>query len=96
MVLTANQENMLRKRGMLNQVRLREYVVDLTKIDGHGDFPCPHCEATISPEDESDKSYTILKTKTKGDQLDELIIQCRKCMSKIRITGFLVLNAEEI
>ena len=79
---------------MLNEARLREYVVDLTKIEGHGDFPCPHCGATISPDDESEEAYTILETRAKGNQLDELIIQCHKCMSKIRMTGFLILEAE--
>ncbi len=79
----------------MNEAKLREYVVDLTKIEGHGDFPCPHCGAAISPDDESEESYTILETNAKGNQLDELIIQCNKCGSKIRMTGFLILDSEE-
>ena len=79
---------------MLNEARLREYVVDLTKIEGHGDFPCPHCGTTLSPDDESEEAYTILETKVKGDSLDALIIECHNCLSKIRMTGFLVLDVE--
>ena len=79
----------------MSEARLREYVVDLTTIKGHGDFPCPNCGQTISPDDESEEIYTILDTKATIDHLEELIIQCRKCLSRIRMTGFLVLDTEE-
>jgi predicted RNA-binding Zn-ribbon protein involved in translation (DUF1610 family) len=36
------------------------YKVDLTKIEGNGDFPCPKCGAIISPDDESEEVYTIV------------------------------------
>jgi phage terminase large subunit GpA-like protein len=75
--------------------RMNEYVVDLTKIDGDGAFPCPHCGVVISPDDESEEVYTILDTKLKGEELEELIIQCNKCQSRIRLTGFL-LSAQEL
>jgi ribosomal protein S27AE len=65
------------------------YEVDLTKIKGEGDFPCPGCGAVISPEDETENVYTILETKIKDESLEELVIQCNKCGSKIRLTGFL-------
>jgi len=42
----------------------------------------------ISPDDESDKVYTIVDTKMKGDKLEELEITCNKCGSKIHIVGF--------
>jgi len=74
---------------------MNEYVVDLTKIDGDGAFPCPHCGVVISPDDESEEVYTILDTKLKGEELEELIIQCNKCQSRIRLTGFL-LSAQEL
>jgi len=63
--------------------------VDLTKIQGEGDFPCPSCGAVISPEDETEAVYSILETKVKGESLEELVIQCNKCGSKIRLVGFL-------
>jgi ribosomal protein S27AE len=65
------------------------YEVDLTKIKGEGDFPCPSCGVVISPEDETEGVYSILETKVKGESLEELIIQCNKCGSKIRLVGFL-------
>jgi len=65
------------------------YEVDLTKIKGEGDFPCPSCGVVISPEDETEDVYSILETKVKGESLEELVIQCNKCGSKIRLVGFL-------
>ena len=65
------------------------YRIDLTKIEGKGDFPCPKCGALISPDDESEQVYTIVDTKMRGDVLEELIVNCIKCGSKIYITGFL-------
>ena len=68
------------------------YVVDLTKIEGNGDFPCPHCGTIISPEDETETTYAIQEVKMKkGDQLEELIILCSNCESTIHITGFTLL-----
>jgi len=65
------------------------YKIDLTKIEGNGDFSCPRCGALISPDDESDEVYTVIDTKMKGDKLEELAITCKKCGSKIHIVGFL-------
>lgn len=69
------------KQGPINEL-------DLTKIDGNGDFPCPNCGITISPEDESEDVYIILEEKVNGEALEELTIQCNKCGSQIRLTGF--------
>jgi len=66
-----------------------KFTVDLTKIEGEGDFPCPKCGVTISPEDETEKVYSILETRVKGDTLEELIILCKKCGSEIHLVGFL-------
>lgn len=65
------------------------YTIDLTKIDGDGAFPCPKCGVIISPDDETEENYTIVKTKVRNDELAELILTCNKCRSKIRLTGFL-------
>jgi hypothetical protein len=69
------------KQGPVNEL-------DLTKIDGNGDFPCPKCGITISPEDESEDVYIILEEKVNGEALEELTIQCNKCGCQIRLTGF--------
>jgi DNA-directed RNA polymerase subunit RPC12/RpoP len=65
------------------------YRVDIAKIDGEGEFPCPSCGSVISPDDETEDVYVILNTKLKGDTLQELLIQCNRCKSKIQLTGFL-------
>ena len=64
------------------------YSVDLAKIDGDGSFPCPKCGSVISPEDESEEAYRIIKTKVINDQLVELVVVCSNCESTIRLTGF--------
>ena len=66
------------------------YVVDLTKIDGEGDVTCPLCGAILSPEDETEATYKILETKLKNDSLEELVILCKKCGSKIHLVGFVI------
>lgn len=68
------------------------YEVDLTKIHGNGEFKCPKCGVKISPDDETEKVYRILEPKVVGGNLQELIIQCQKCRSHIRVTGFSHLN----
>lgn len=69
--------------------------LDLTKIDGNGDFPCPSCGVTISPEDESEEVYTIIDEKVNGEILEELIIQCNTCSCRIRLVGFPALDMPE-
>lgn len=65
------------------------YVVDLTKIKGDGDFPCPDCGAVISPEDKTESAYVIREVKMEADdELRGLVIKCNGCGSVIHITGF--------
>lgn len=72
--------------------QVQVYEVDLAKIQGYGDFSCPNCGVIISPKDETEDVYSILKTKVKGQYLEELLIRCNKCGSKIRLVGFLPLE----
>lgn len=65
------------------------YVIDLTKIEGDGDFPCPYCGTMISPEDEKENTYLIQEVKMKpNEDLEKLVIKCKSCGSVIHITGF--------
>jgi len=73
----------------MKQANPQIHTIDLAKIEGKGDFPCPNCGVVISPEDDTDEIYSILETKVRGESLEELTIQCNKCRSKIRLTGFL-------
>ncbi len=70
------------------------YEVDLTRIQGDGNFSCPNCGVSISPEDETEDVYRILEAKVRGQTLEELKIQCNKCGSKIRVIGFLSLHKD--
>jgi len=70
--------------------------VDLTKIEGEGDFPCPSCGNLISPDDESGLNYEIVDIKTdRQGRLRELIIICKKCGSEIHLEGFELLDELE-
>ena len=77
--------NMMRKPAVKQKGTFK---VDLTKIDGDGAFPCPKCNSVISPDDETEEVYTIKETKVKNDELSELVLVCKKCRSKIKLTGF--------
>jgi transcription initiation factor IIE alpha subunit len=83
-----------KKRKMKTKLLL-EYKVDLAKIDGSGDFPCPKCGANLSPEDQTEAAYSIKEIKTRRDRLEELVIQCRGCDSLIHLAGFKLLNSLE-
>ena len=65
------------------------FKVDITQIEGDGDFPCPKCGVIISPDDETDTVYKIIDTRVKNKNLEELVILCNKCGSKVRLVGFL-------
>jgi len=64
------------------------YKMNLTELQGEGEFSCPCCGVIISPEDETEDVYVILDTKVSNDELEELEIQCNKCKSKIQLCGF--------
>ena len=64
------------------------YVLDLIRMAGNGKFPCPKCGVVISPDDETDKFYSILEVKVEKENLEELVIQCNRCSSQIHLTGF--------
>ena len=72
------------------------YQVNLAEIQGEGDFPCPGCGVIISPEDETEDVYRIIDTKVNGQDLEELVIQCNSCKSKIRLVGFNVLEMNDL
>lgn len=68
--------------------RSMAYTVDLTKIEGDGAFPCPKCGTIISPDDESEENYQIVDTKVSNDELAELIVECKRCGTTIKLVGF--------
>jgi predicted RNA-binding Zn-ribbon protein involved in translation (DUF1610 family) len=67
--------------------------VNLTAIEGEGEFPCPSCGVMISPDDDSEKTYKIIDLDTfDSGSLKTLTIVCRKCQSTIIIEGFELLD----
>lgn len=67
-------------------------MIDLTKIKGKGEFRCPKCRIEISPDDETEDTYTVLEPVMNQDRLDKIVLRCNKCKSQIYMTGFHVLN----
>jgi len=70
------------------------YEVNLCKLEGTGKFPCPVCGSVISPDDETEDTYSIVDTKTKNFDLEEITLECNKCKSihkntRIKIKGFI-------
>jgi hypothetical protein len=72
--------------------QVQSHVLDLTRIDGDGTFLCPECGNRISPDDCAEEGYSILEIKLETQNLDEVIIQCNKCSTIIRLTGFSLLQ----
>ena len=72
--------------------QIQSHVLDLTEIDGNGEFLCPECGNKISPDDCAGEGYSILDIKLKTQILDEVIIQCNKCATTIHLTGFSLLQ----
>ena len=64
------------------------YKVDLTKIGGLGDFPCPVCGSIISPDDIDEEGYKILEARSESGFLAEILLQCNKCRGAISVVGF--------
>ena len=73
--------------------QLLVYHVNLLKLDGCGDFPCPCCGVSISPEDETEYVYSVLEAKVRNDILEDLLIVCNNCSNKILLTGFSFLES---
>ena len=69
--------------------------LNLTKIDGGGDFTCPQCGNRISPDDCGEKAYSILETIVNGGGLEELVIRCNSCETHLHLTGFSLLQVLE-
>ena len=75
--------------------QIHAFKIDLTKIEGNGDLTCPRCGTKISPDDETEATYSILGSKVNSNCLDEVLICCNKCSSHIHLTGFSLLHPEQ-
>ncbi len=68
------------------QVKAYKFKVSQTNRDGT--FKCPCCTAEISPDDHTEAAYVIKETKLQNNNLEEIIIQCQKCLTNIHLCGF--------
>jgi predicted RNA-binding Zn-ribbon protein involved in translation (DUF1610 family) len=68
--------------------QILSYMVDLTKTDREGAFQCPLCGNSISPDEDSEKDYSILEAKVNASSLEEVVIRCNRCESQINLIGF--------
>ena len=75
--------------------QIHAYKIDLTEIEGSGDFACPKCGAKISPDDQTQTVYSILGSKVNNDWLEEIVICCHKCYSHIHLTSFSLMKKIE-
>jgi predicted nucleic-acid-binding Zn-ribbon protein len=66
----------------------KSYTVDLSKIEGKGEFKCPKCRTEISPDDTSETTYTIIEPVVRSHSLEKIVIQCNRCGSTIKLVGF--------
>jgi hypothetical protein len=76
--------------GGLKMKQVLVHKIDLLELEGNGDFLCPFCGATISPDDETEDVYSVMETKVRNARLENVLIQCNNCSNKILLTGFSV------
>ena len=83
-------ENLYRSRVKGRKLKQTSvFRIDLNKIEGDGDFPCPSCGVIISPDDDSERVYKIIDMETFEDgSLKNLSLLCKKCNSIIILEGF--------
>jgi hypothetical protein len=79
-----------------NAMKRQVHQIDLSKLQGEGEFPCPRCGVIISPDDESEETYTILETKGEDEEsVEEVVIQCKRCKCIVELKGFDTLEQNE-
>ena len=68
---------------------IRQFRIDLRKIEGDGEFHCPTCGSTLSPDDYSGLTYSILAVRNDVEGgVQSATIQCSLCESLIYLEGF--------
>ena len=58
------------------------------EVSDEASFQCPKCKNLISPDDNSEENYKILGAKFSEDKdtvVRELMLQCIKCGTKIKL-----------
>jgi predicted RNA-binding Zn-ribbon protein involved in translation (DUF1610 family) len=68
--------------------QIKAYKLDISQTNSDGSFRCPHCGIKISPDDHSEATYTLYDTKLKDNNIDEVVIYCKNCLTFIHLGGF--------
>ena len=76
-------------------IQSKEYLLDVSQTDLDGTFSCPHCGSRISPDDRSEDKYAVYETLMTDNNLDEIVICCKGCLSFIHLSGFSMLQTAQ-
>jgi predicted RNA-binding Zn-ribbon protein involved in translation (DUF1610 family) len=68
--------------------QLTVYRIELSRIKKDGTFQCPNCGTKISPDDCSDKAYSIIDINVNSYGLEDITFRCNRCQSQIYLSGF--------
>ncbi|MBS7633794.1 hypothetical protein KEJ15_09340 [Candidatus Bathyarchaeota archaeon] len=60
----------------------------MTRVRGDGSVKCPKCGIKISPEDTTEEIYTVLEPVMRDNVLEKIVVQCKRCQSRISLVGF--------
>jgi len=50
------------------------FTIDLSNVEGSGEVTCPKCGIKISPDDQTEETYTILKPVMEGENLERIVL----------------------
>jgi DNA-directed RNA polymerase subunit RPC12/RpoP len=86
------QDSIVISRETKKTGRMTSYTVDLAKVKRKESINCPKCGTEISPDDETEETFSILEPVVKGEHLESVVLQCNRCKSRILMTGFQLLQ----
>ncbi|MGD6934366.1 MAG: hypothetical protein ACQCN5_09185 [Candidatus Bathyarchaeia archaeon] len=68
--------------------QVKAYKLNIAQTDLNGAFRCPNCGLTISPDDHTEDNYVIYETLMTDNNLNEIVLYCKGCLSFIHLIGF--------
>ena len=74
--------------------QIKAYKLDISQTNMDGSFQCPCCRTKISPDDQSDTEYIIDHSTMRNNELDEVVIHCKMCLSFVHLGGFLEISKQ--
>ncbi|XHH09658.1 MAG: hypothetical protein ACFCUE_03255 [Candidatus Bathyarchaeia archaeon] len=68
--------------------QVNAYKLNISQTDENGAFQCPNCGQLISPDDHTEETYTVYETTITENNLTEIVLYCKSCLSFIHLIGF--------